>query len=104
MISTGLPSATTTRLFICERLGQPREVRDFGDGLAAGRVKLLRGQIAGRVGGGRRGGNRNCLSPNWRQYPHFGQRATKSSPASDATMNSCDWLPPMAPECASTAI
>ena len=26
----------------------------------------------------------------------------KSSPASDSTMNSCDWLPPIAPECAST--
>ena len=38
------------------------------------------------------------------EYRHDLQIATKSSPASDATMNSCDWLPPMAPECASTTV
>ncbi len=35
--------------------------------------------------------------------PQAGQWATRSSPASERTMNSWERLPPMAPECASTA-
>src|ERR1035441_2158332 len=36
-------------------------------------------------------------------YPHTGQLAIRSSPASVYTMNSCDCDPPIDPESASTA-
>ena len=53
-------------------------------------------------GDGRRCGTLNGLL-EIRRIAALAHVTTQSSPASDATMNSCDWLPPMAPECASTA-
>src|SRR5712692_6288481 len=90
-----------TKLLICELSGSPTNSATSAIVLRLGVAKTS--GLASTSGSGDCGGvGREAALSRLAEYPHFSHIAIQSSPASDGTMNSCDWLPPIAPEWAST--